>query len=216
MTKKDQLFGLLAGLCIGLLAIPALSAVLKPALYHSISLFILPFFFVATPVGLYLAALLGKKINGIWQIGKFGVIGVLNTLVDLGVLAVVTAWVSTQYGVVANDTLVMIGTRVITFYTLYKAISFIVANTNSYFWNKYWTFAGAALQKTKTKYLQFFVVSIVGFIINITVSSIVFTIVAKVPSLTLGQAGSIGALAGTVIGLVWNFVGYKFIVFKEK
>lgn len=216
MTKKDYYFGILAGFLIGLLAMPVLSAALKPARYHSIVLFILPFFLIATPIGLYLAALLGKKINGVWQVGKFGVIGVLNTLVDLGVLAAITAWVSTHYGVMSTDILITIGVQTITFYTLYKAISFIIANTNSYFWNKYWTFAGGTVQKTKTEYLQFFVVSIVGFIVNITVASIVFTIIAKVPSLTLGQAGSIGGLAGTVIGLAWNFVGYKFIVFKDK
>lgn len=215
MTKKDQLFGILAGLCIGLLAMPALSAALQPEAYRAVRMFILPFFLIATPMGLWIAAMLGKRIPAIWQVGKFGVIGVLNTLVDLGVLAAVAAWAATRYAIVSDDTLFMIGASVVTYYTLYKAISFVVANINSYFWNKYWTFAATISQKTKAEYIQFFIVSIVGFVINIVVSSIVFAIVAKIPSLTLGQAGSVGALAGTLIGLVWNFIGYKFIVFKK-
>jgi len=46
------------------------------------------FFLIATPVGLVIFKKLSDKISVLWQVGKFGVIGVLNTLVDWGVLAI--------------------------------------------------------------------------------------------------------------------------------
>lgn len=33
--------------------------------------------------------------------------------------------------------------------------------------------------------------------------------------LTDGIWINIGALSGTAVGLIWNFIGYRFIVFKE-
>ena len=167
MTKKDYLLGVVAGLLIGLLAMPALSAGLTVSLYNSIRIFIIPFFLLGTPLGLYVAALLGKKIPAVWQIGKFGVIGILNTLVDLGVLAAIASFVNSRYGVESDYIIGMIGTWTVTIYTMYKAISFVVANINSYLWNKYWTFAVGVAQKTKAEYLQFFIISIVGFVINV-------------------------------------------------
>jgi len=55
-------------------------------------------------------------------------------------------------------------------------------------------------------------VSIIGFIVNVVVASLVFKSVA---GFSAGQAGLLGAMVGSIAGLAWNFVGYKFIVFKK-
>ncbi len=210
MNKKDYAFGISAGLLIGLLALPVLKAV-KSLLYAKYALAIVPLFLILTPLGLAILYFISKKIAVVWQIGKFGVIGVLNTLVDWGVLASLTFLFRNYFQTESTD-LVFFG---ITFYSIYKATSFIVANTNSYYWNKYWTFAAIAVKKTHAQFLQFFVVSLVGFLINVVIASYVFKSISPAGGLNLDQWGIIGAAIGSIAGLAWNFVGYKFVVFKE-
>jgi putative flippase GtrA len=184
----------------------------SPSLYSKFYLAIVPFFLLATPVGLRIAFYIGQKIAIIYQIAKFGVIGVGNVLVDLGVLSLITMIFSTYLKIESKDA--MIGA--VTFYSLFKSISFIVANINSYFWNKYWTFDQGGKKQTKSEFVQFFVVSIVGFLINVFVASVVFNmIIGSLVSMTSGQLGLIGAAAGSIAGLAWNFIGYKLWVFKK-
>lgn len=215
MTKKDHLFGISAGVLIGLLAMPVLRAA-KPELYAVYSWAILPFFLIATPLGLIVAHWLGQKISVIWQVAKFGVIGVLNTLVDWGVLTALILFFRGRYMIKSEDTAIAIGALVVAYYTIYKAISFIVAVVNSYYWNKYWTFATGVVSKTKAEFVQFFLVSVVGFFINVGLSSYVFKSISPIGGMNSDQWGLMGAAIGSIVGLAWNFVGYKFIVFKNK
>lgn len=216
MTKKDLLFGIAAGLLIGLLVLPILKAA-KPELYDKLAFLILPFFLIGTPLGLVVAKLISRKISIVWQIGKFGVIGVLNTLVDIGSLAFITFLLRSSLSIDPKKELIVVSGVAITVYSLYKAITFIIANINSYFWNKYWTFDQGSQKKTHAQFLQFFAVSVVGFIINVLVASIIYkSLDVILPGTTDDQKGLLGAAAGSIIGLAWNFIGYKFIVFKEK
>jgi hypothetical protein len=214
LTKRDYQFAVAAGLLIGLLLLPVLKSA-KPEIFAKFWIVIVPFFLLATPLGLRIAFYIGQKIAIVYQIAKFGVIGVGNVLVDLGVLSLITILFSTQFEIGADDA--MIGA--ITFYSLFKSISFIIANINSYFWNKYWTFDQGAKKQTRSEFMQFFAVSIIGFLINVIVASVVFKIiVGSQTGLTdtqLGQIGIIGAAAGSIAGLAWNFIGYKLWVFKQ-
>lgn len=221
ITQKDYRFALAAGLLIGLLLLPILKTN-RPEIFAKFWLVIVPFFLLATPLGLRIAFLLGKKIAVIYQIAKFGIIGVSNVLVDLGVLALVTFLFSTKFDINSNTAII----GVVTFYSLFKAISFIVANISSYFWNKYWTFDQGKKQQTKSEFLQFFAVSLVGFLINVTVASIAFKLIASsylsalpikisLSDIQLAQIGTLSAAVGSIVGLAWNFIGYKLWVFKK-
>lgn len=211
ITQRDYKFAVAAGLLIGLLILPVLKTA-KPEIYSRFVLVIVPFFLLATPLGLRIAFFLGKKVAIIYQVAKFGLIGVLNTLVDLGVLALVTLLFSSYFKIESKDALV----AGVSFYSLYKALSFIVANVSSYFWNKYWTFDQGKKKQTRSEFIQFFAVSVVGFLINVFVASIVFkTILGSLVGMTSGQLGLIGAAVGSIAGLAWNFIGYKLWVFKK-
>ena len=211
ITQRDYKFAVALGLLIGLLLLPVLKTA-SPNIYSKFALAIIIFFPLATPLGLRIAFYIGQKIAIIYQIAKFGVIGVGNVLVDLGVLSLITMIFSSYFKIESKDA--MIGA--ITFYSLFKSISFIVANINSYFWNKYWTFDQGQKKQTKSEFMQFFAVSVVGFLINVFVASVVFNIiVGSIVTMTGGQLGLIGAIAGSIAGLVWNFVGYKLWVFKS-
>ena len=208
MTKKDYTLGFLAGLLIGLLFLPVLSAA-KPDLYQIVVVGVVPFFLIATPFGLAIAHVISRKIPVAWQLGKFGVTGVLNVLVDLGVLSLLTYFFRNYYGIDSETAVISF----LTFYSFYKAVSFIVANINSYLWNKHWTFNKEGGKSTE--FIQFFIVSVVGFAINVLVASLVFKAIASAVGLSTDQAGLIGPAMGSIIGLAWNFIGYKFIVFKK-
>jgi putative flippase GtrA len=211
ITQKDYYFSIAAGLLIGLLLLPILKAA-DPGIYSKFAIVIVPFFLLATPIGLRIAFFIGQKIAIIYQIAKFGLIGMLNTLVDLGVLALITFIFRSYYNI--ESTTVIIGA--ITFYSIYKAASFVVANINSYFWNKYWTFDQGKKTQTRAEFVQFFAVSIVGFLINVFIASFVFKMVlASLTGLSDDQLGLIGAAAGSIAGLAWNFIGYKLWVFKK-
>ncbi|MEI7621767.1 MAG: GtrA family protein [Candidatus Moraniibacteriota bacterium] len=214
ITQRDYRFAVAAGLLIGLLLLPILKTN-RPEIFAKFWLAIVPFFLLATPLGLRIAFLLGKKIAIIYQIAKFGIIGVSNVLVDLGVLALITFLFSTQFGINSNTAII----GVVTFYSLFKAISFIVANISSYFWNKYWTFDQGKKQQTKSEFLQFFAVSLIGFLINVVAASVAFAIMAgsktNLSDLQLAQIGTLSAAVGSIVGLAWNFIGYKLWVFKK-
>jgi len=76
-------------------------------------------------LGLFVAFFLGKFLEVFYQLAKFVEVGVLNTLVDLGILSLLMAVTGIAGGI---------------WYPVFKGASFLTATTNSYFWNKIWTF----------------------------------------------------------------------------
>ena len=213
-NKRDYLFGIAAGLIIGALLMPILQTA-KPELYLSLKFVIIPIFTVLVPLGLVIASWISHVVPIIWQLAKFIVIGVLNTLVDIGALAYMLYLASLSSNHIASSDILFTFLVPIAFFTLYKSISFVIANVNSYFWNKYWTFGANDGKKSSTEFVQFFIVSFIGFIINVAASSFIFSTFHKIGGMTPDQWALVGAAAGSVSGLAWNFIGYKFIVFKK-
>ncbi len=143
------------------------------------------------------------------QVGRFAVVGVINTGVDLLVLNLLIA--ATRSG------------RSGWTFTLFSSISFLVATANSYLMNKYWTFSGAGTSNRKIEVSEFLIVSTFGLVINVTVASLVVNLIAPglFPLLPFVRSHlaiwpSIGKLCGTAVGLVFNFIGYKLVVFEKK
>ena len=197
MKKIDIFAALIIGEVISLFFL----AILKNIEIEIKELFwILPVAFpILSAVGLWFAHLISKKFSIVWQIAKFALVGALNSFVDLGVL---------------NLLMFVSGAVVGVSYPLFKGISFIVASTNSYFWNKFWTF-DSERKIQKKEFSQFFLVSIVGFLINVGVASLIVNIVGPQFGLSSKIWANIGAVGATFIGMTWNFLGYKFIVFKK-
>lgn len=127
-----------------------------------------------------------------WFIG----IGLVNTGIDF---------------VLFNILLWMFGIKNALMYFVFKSISFIVANINSYFMNSLLTFKE---QKNKTSFAQFFLATIIGFIINTSIASLVFYLLKNNMSDVL--AANSGIIMGTVVGMAVNFLLYKYVVFIKK
>jgi putative flippase GtrA len=141
------------------------------------------------------------------QFSKFFLVGVMNTGVDLAIL---------------NVEMAITGIAIGLSYSAQKALSFLFAVTFSYFINKYWTFQDKSKKDEGRKMSTFFIVSLVGMTINVVVASVVVTYlqapinnIINLSMLTPKLWGTIGALCGTAVGLIWNFIGYKLWVFKK-
>ena len=140
---------------------------------------------------------------------KFILVGILNTLIDLSVLnlLIFISGIASGLG-----------------YSVFKGISFIVAVINSYFLNKFWTFKSVGgynkenLPAAGREFSQFFAVSLIGFGINVGVASLVVNVIGN-PFVLSGISdkiwANVGAIMATFCGMTWNFLGYKFVVFKK-
>ncbi len=172
------------------------------SLIESIPLWILPVFFpIFCLIWFLLMFLLSKKNKSFLQIGKFALVGGVNFLLDLGVLNLLIFLTSIASG---------------PFYSVFKGISFIIAVINSYLLNKFWTFSDQKQNKKVGKeFLSFIVVSLIGLFINNIIASFLVNFVGPQAGLSENLWASIGAIIASFVGMFWNFVGYKFIVFKK-
>jgi putative flippase GtrA len=128
-------------------------------------------------------------------------VGLVNTAVDLAVLN-------------ALIFLTHLGRNGIWF-SVFKAISFLVAVLNSYFINHSWTFGRSGGERSVSQAGQFLAVSLVGAVINVSSASYVATFITPIHGIEKYWP-SIAALAGTASALIFNFLGYKHIVFSPR
>ena len=199
-NKKDLKIAALAAFLIALLAIPIINNLGLPPFLKSFGpLGISVALFIFTMVGFLLLNFLSRWFLILRQITKFTIVGGLNTFLDFAVLNFLIASSGITSGV---------GFRFL------KGISFIVATINSYFWNRHWTFESRNREEG-LQFIQFLVVSTIGLFINVGVAAFIVDVIGPVGSITPIIWANIGALIATAASLIWNFLGYKFIVFRK-
>jgi len=164
----------------------------------------LPFLIIVFPIlaviGMLITSFLGKKFLFILQAAKFFLVGTLNTFIDLVVLNILILLTQISSGV---------------FYSLFKTISFLGATTNSYFWNRFWTFEKRGEENKPKEFAKFFIITIIGLLINVAVASFVVNKIGPQFGITQKLWASIGAIVAAFFAFLWNFIASKFIVFKK-
>jgi len=155
---------------------------------------------IAAAISLYITYVLGKKVPVIFQAGKFATVGISNTLIDWGAL---------------NLQILLTGITAGLFYPVFKGVSFLIAIINSFLWNKFWTFKKIKVEKTGTEFLQFLIISAIGLVINVGIASLAVNLIGPQAGISPKIWATVGALIATMFSMVWNFLGYKFIVFKK-
>ncbi|MAT43326.1 MAG: hypothetical protein CL609_13380 [Anaerolineaceae bacterium] len=123
------------------------------------------------------------------QIVKFGIVGGINTSVDLGIY-----WLLTRFILVDPA-----------FAVIAKAISYTAGVINSYFWNKNFTFRSK--DNSWAAFILFFSINLVAVGINSGIMWLGLHI--------FHQGELISLLMATGVTLIWNFTTSKFIVFKK-
>lgn len=162
----------------------------------------LPFVFpILCALGLAVAGVLSKIIPVIYQVAKFVLVGGLNFLIDMGILNFLVFYTGIAAGLAQSG---------------FKGVSFFAAVINSYFWNKFWTFKRESSESVGKEFLQFIIVSVIGFGINLGVNYVAVNMITPLGGIQEKTWAQVGALAAAVVALFWNFIGYKFLVFEQK
>jgi len=208
-TKKDFWLAILAGEIVVWLSLPTLKNIKILGLLAKwgigLKLFMIFWAFfipVGAILGLYLFYLIAKHKNkiGFLQMGKYGIIGVLNTLLNAGI-----------YNFLIFITNIASGFTVDSFFV----VAFIIAVINSFFWNRYWAFEQIGTETVSKDAFQFFFVSTVVAVINFVILHIIVNVIGAPMGIDPKVWANI-ALASTIITAFFgNFFGYKFIVFKK-
>lgn len=200
--KKDYLIAAIAGFYTALLLLPTFKNIDIGFDYFYIALlFVIPILWI---IGLTIARFLAKWMAIFYQFGKFVVVGFANTAIDFGVLNLLSMVTQKTSGFLLGGV---------------NLPGFILAAIHSYFWNKFWVFKKSGEPKQKANYgdfLTFAIVVVIGVFINGGTVIFVTTYVDPMFGLTPERWLNIAKVAATVISLVWNFVGFKFFVFKPK
>jgi putative flippase GtrA len=141
------------------------------------------------------------------RFSKFFIVGVLNTIVDLGVLNLLLFLFDPQGRSHS--------------FVLFKALSFVAAVSCSFFLNRRFVFRDqrqeAPHRSARTEGKRFFLVSLVGFFLNVSIASAAYTILSRIAGgqVPVYALASVSALTGSAGALLWNYWGYKHWVFSK-
>lgn len=187
MKKIDIFFALFCGLLLSWLCIDFVGS------RGWISLLILP---ELSLLGLWISEKLGKKFPFMHQVGKFVLVGIFADLIDIKAYQFL-------YFLIPFSSLAI------------KAVSFLVATFIKYWWNKFWAFEKMEKDGMKKEAAKFFAVTLGGLLINV-VSFYYFTkILGAQFSLEISLWTELSIIFAALAAAVWNFLGYKFVVFKK-
>lgn len=202
-TKRDFFLVSIIGILFGLLLIPILENI-KPAFWdlNFINVFLLVAgFFIFANLSLAVAGLLGKKHYALWQFAKYGAGGALSAMLDMGLLNLL----SLIFNIFSGPLIIVL-----------NSFSIYAAMTNSYFWNKLWAFKkeGGGIFNLR-EYLKFIGVTLGSLVIGSLMVYFTTTHISAPAGISEQLWENIAKLISIPFVVAWNFVLYKFVIFKQ-
>ncbi len=202
-AKKDFFLVSIIGALFGLLLIPILENIQPPFWeFNLLNAFALVIgFFLFANFALMIGGLLGAKISSLWQFAKFGAGGALSAAIDIGILNLF----SLIFQIFSGPWII-----------LFNGTSIAFAMTNSYLWNKLWTFKkdGSSVFQMK-EYSKFIGATLGSLIMGSAIVYVLTTIVGPPPNISMEIWENIAKLTSIPPVVAWNFIAYKFFVFKS-
>lgn len=204
MFKKDFVYAAIIGFITAVFLTPILIYSETPLAFGS---FILPFWalFIILPAGEYaayvVASSLFSQIAALKQLGRFGIVGLMNFCVDTGIVYMLQHYT----GIGINDN------RIIYLFLISTSIAIV----NSYFWQRTWTFSETAPPSTK-EFIGFVLVTLGSIVINSSVAFFAGRFLLQINIIAASRVLGLSKIIATAISLIWNFLGYKFFVFGKK
>jgi len=150
---------------------------------------------------LWLAYLIGRKYLFVYQLAKFVLIGGIFAIFDLIILNFLLEY----FGIKKEETIK---------YAIFVGTSFVIATSMKYVADKYWAFEKIEKTKMGSEFGKFFIITLISGGIQVITASAVFSAFSSFSGSEI-VAANLGKIAGIVIASTWNFLGYKFIVFKK-
>ncbi len=151
-------------------------------------------------LGICVAKKIGEKMPVIWQIAKFLLVGTSNVFVDLGILGFLQMASGRAEGA---------------YYAAFKAVSAVCAIINSYLWNKFWSFEKKDTGIIGKEAVLFFIVATIGISLNALIASYIVNKISPTFGLNSQAWGLYAGFIAALIVFVWDFLGYKLVVFKK-
>lgn len=152
-----------------------------------------------------------EKSETIKEVGKFGSVGILNTVIDLGLFNILVFSLN-MAPVSAN--VIAVGAAII----------------NSYVWNKLWTFNDKNTKNVTSQAALFISLSLIGLVLNTSVLKLLTDIwivpgnfaLSIIRFINLDSVFSdqfvtvnFAKAWGLAVSMIWNFLTYKKFVFKK-
>lgn len=151
------------------------------------------------------------KVFDLKRFIKFGLIGVLNTLVDF-----VVFYLLDKFVIKSGPTVVLLGMTIVVGPYISNAISYVVANIHSFIWNKFWTFQKK--EPLTRREVGRYVVTSCGFLIISSIGLSIFMSVFKLPAfagvIPAGLIPLAAKIPNTCVTMFYNYLMNKFWVFK--
>jgi len=168
-------------------------------IYHPSLFFILP---LGIPlmwvIGLRLALFLKQYISWIHQFAKYSIVGFLNAAIDFGSLNILSSMTGITSGFLVGGI---------------NIPGLILSFGNGYFWNRRWVFnAKGAFVDTIA---LFAIIVGVGVLINSGIVVFITTHISPPATMSPEVWLNIAKVAATVVNIFFNFVGFKYLVFKK-
>lgn len=199
LNKNDFIYSAIIGEVVALIFL-GISKNIELPLPRSLTFFLPLILPLLSMTGLFVTALLARKIPLLLQIAKFILVGMSNTFIDLGFLNLFI-WLS--------------GISLGLWFSMFKALSFSLSVVNSYLWNKFWTFQKKETGVGAREFSKFYIIAGIGFLVNVGVASLIVNVWGPQFGLSGKVWANIGGLVAVLLTAAWNFSGYKFIVFKK-
>lgn len=153
-------------------------------------------------LGIYIADWLGSFSESLWQASKTILVGSLNILIETSLITIAQKILWTPDFVKEH-------------YPVVISIIFLIAATNSYFWNKFWSFEKRDTEDKIKEAGKFYTITITGYILSVLISSTIAQRVTPMFGCTTAGWNLAANVIAAVIVFVYHFMGYKFIVFKK-
>ena len=200
MKKIDIILALITGEAVAWLFVGIINDINFLAEIKGLDLALPIIFPILAVFGLWVAYLIGKKFLFAFQAAKFILIGVLATLVDLGVYKFLALVIDLDFDWSRN---------------IYKASAFIVATFAKYWGNKFWAFEKMEKAGMGKELIKFYLVTAICLIVNVGIFSLIVNSIGSQFGVPPKTWETFGVIIAAFVVAVWNFTGYKFLVFKK-
>jgi len=207
--KKDFWLAILAGEIVAWLSLPTLKNIKIIDILYSFGInfnLFLSIWVIFVPLGaigglgaFYLIARIKQRI-GFFQLGKYGVIGVLNTFLNAGVFNLLIFLTNISTGLIVDS---------------FFVVAFVVTLMNSFLWNKFWAFEERKIENIKKEMLQFSGISAGVALINIAILHTVVNIIGAPIGIDSKIWANVGLVFTIIVAFSGNIFSYKYIVFKK-